>query len=427
MKKFKLVGLTAEVKGMSKENHNLLKSLVGKEVTETDNTDSVDGTPLMAIEGGGDPYWRGFLVLEPITTPTPQTKVKFKGLVGESSIMLKYGEEVINIQKETDRYLYEEFKDLLKENNEQKLIEKFLNVKERIDKYTNKVFEVKQQALYFKGDTEPLPDNIAKKLLELESNKEDFMPLVRFWKKLKENPSKESIAQLYGFMLHNNIGLSESGDIVVEKGVNQKVGAPVGELVDCHTGRVDNSIGMEVFMERDKVDSDPNRTCSHGLHVGAPDYVRRHYGGNIIVKCLVNPRDVVSVPVDYNNTKMRVCRYTVVGYSDKSNYKPVYSLSDFLQTPLPQDVEAMEKISTNTPVKKGVDPDVVSKKSKKDKVPSKLLNKYSKKFSVMKAKEVMDYVEKKFGIVMEYSPKSKAAIVKAAAKIAANDEEIRKM
>jgi len=30
----------------------------------------------------------------------------------------------------------------------------------------------------------------------------------------------------------------------------------------------------------------------------------------VLVK--VNPKDVVSVPVDYNNTKMRVCRYEVI-------------------------------------------------------------------------------------------------------------------
>ena len=32
-----------------------------------------------------------------------------------------------------------------------------------------------------------------------------------------------------------------------------------------------------------------------------------------MVICEINPADVVSIPADYNNTKMRVCKYTVIG------------------------------------------------------------------------------------------------------------------
>ena len=31
-----------------------------------------------------------------------------------------------------------------------------------------------------------------------------------------------------------------------------------------------------------------------------------------VVLCEVDPSNVVSVPIDYNNTKMRVCEYKVI-------------------------------------------------------------------------------------------------------------------
>ncbi len=350
---------------------------------------------------------------------------KLKGVLGESSIVLMYDGHTINIQKETDRFLYEKFKDLLKQNDNEVLVREFLDVKSRIESYTNKTFEVKDKRLYLKGDDKPLPENITKRLLELETAGEDFMPLIRFWKKLKQNPSQASIDQLYGFMVHNNIGLEESGNIVVEKGVKQKAGAPVGELVDCRTGLVDNSIGMEVSMKWEDVDDNPNQTCSRGLHVGAPEYVRQHYGNDILIKCLVNPKDVVSIPTDYNNTKMRVCRYVVAGYSDKSEHKPIYRFEDFLVTPPEESLSQMEtqsKVEVKKETKK--DPKVKTKKGKVKVGRNKLTTKYLKKFSEMTAKEVVELIKAEYGVVMTQSLKSKKAIVNAASKIASNHEEL---
>jgi hypothetical protein len=356
-------------------------------------------------------------------------KDKLKGVVGESSIVLHYGGEAITIQASTDRLLFEEFKDLIRENNSDKLVSKFLDVKSRIEKYTDKNFYVKEDRIFIKGDDQPIPDKLALKLLELETTNQDFMPLIRFWKKLKQNPSPASIEQLYGFIEHNNIPITEMGDIVTEKGVKQRTGAPVGELVDDRTGLVDNSIGMEVFMDRDKVDSNPNQTCSFGLHVGAPDYVRKHYSNNIIIQCIVNPRDVVAVPTDYNNTKMRVCRYVSAGYSANAEYKPIYKLSDFIGNP-PEDLQkdmislSSEKVSKEKEVKK--DKDVKSVITKKHKNVNELLDKFLKKFSSMTGKAIIAFVSKNYNVELPHNPKSKTAIVKKAAKIAADHEEINK-
>ena len=66
-----------------------------------------------------------------------------------------------------------------------------------------------------------------------------------------------------------------------------------------------------VSMPRQAVDDNPNNTCSHGLHVCSYEYLKNFTGERLVV-CKVNPRDVVSIPTDYNHTKMRVCRYEVI-------------------------------------------------------------------------------------------------------------------
>ena len=65
-------------------------------------------------------------------------------------------------------------------------------------------------------------------------------------------------------------------------------------------------------MERNAVDDDKDRTCSAGLHFCSKDYLN-HFGGERIMILKINPRDVVSIPSDYNDSKGRACRYEVIG------------------------------------------------------------------------------------------------------------------
>jgi hypothetical protein len=71
-----------------------------------------------------------------------------------------------------------------------------------------------------------------------------------------------------------------------------------------------------VSMERNLVDDDQNRTCSTGLHFCSQDYLRS-FGGERIVILKINPRDVVSIPNDYNDSKGRCARYEIVDEIDK--------------------------------------------------------------------------------------------------------------
>jgi acyl carrier protein len=67
-------------------------------------------------------------------------------------------------------------------------------------------------------------------------------------------------------------------------------------------------------MPRNEVNDDPTETCSHGLHVCAMSYLPSYRGapGNHVLICSIHPKDVVSVPIEYHNAKMRVSEYLVI-------------------------------------------------------------------------------------------------------------------
>jgi hypothetical protein len=81
---------------------------------------------------------------------------------------------------------------------------------------------------------------------------------------------------------------------------------------DVHSGTMDNSVGQVVEMERHEVNDNKDQTCSTGLHFCSQSYLTS-FGGERIVIVKINPRDVVSIPSDYNDAKGRACRYEVIG------------------------------------------------------------------------------------------------------------------
>lgn len=148
-----------------------------------------------------------------------------------------------------------------------------------------------------------IPDVVSDRVLAFKEQGLPFEPLVRFAEKLLDNPSFNSRQMLYKFLEHNGHPITKDGNFIAYKKVTE-------DFKDCHTRSIDNSIGETVSMDRQDVDDNPNNTCSHGLHVAAYNYAKDFSRGHLML-VEVDPKDVVSVPVDYDGEKMRVCRYTV--------------------------------------------------------------------------------------------------------------------
>lgn len=191
--------------------------------------------------------------------------------------------------------------------------------------------------VYFDGD--PLRGEISdiiKRMFE-EGKALDFKPLVNFLEKAKTNPSLKSIDDLYRWIRNGDLVIDPDGDIVAykavrvnSKGENESIHAGSafvnGEEV---TGHIPNIPGSVVSMARSQVNDNEFETCSYGLHAGTYAYANQFAGWQggettrlILVK--INPRDVVSVPNDHNDAKMRVSRYTVLTQIEERINAPFY-------------------------------------------------------------------------------------------------------
>ncbi len=151
-------------------------------------------------------------------------------------------------------------------------------------------------------------------------------PMLRFLENLMENPSFRAVQELYGFLEASDLPITPDGYFLAYKMVRDN-------YTDHHSGKFDNSVGATPSMPRNEVNENPNQTCSSGLHVCAQGYLGFYGGGGRTMLCKVNPRDVVSVPIDYNNAKMRTCAYTVISEVDADTKggiitEPVYTGPD---------------------------------------------------------------------------------------------------
>lgn len=183
---------------------------------------------------------------------------------------------------------------------------------------------VENGVVLYKG--QPTHNAVTDRILAMIEEGLDVDPMLRFLENLMENPSYRSVQQLYGFLEVNDLPITEDGYFLAYKMVRD-------DFSDHRTGTFDYSPGAPAAeMPRNMVDEDPNRTCSNGLHVCAQGYLGFYGGGGRTILVKVNPRDVVAVPTDYDNAKMRVCRHETVCEVDPDTrgnvftsavYKPV--------------------------------------------------------------------------------------------------------
>ena len=187
------------------------------------------------------------------------------------------------------------------------------------DSLNERGFQVIDGLVYLDG--EALPDSLSERVLDFFNNNLPFKPLLKFWSKLKNNPSFNSRQMLFKFLEHNGHPITTEGNFIAYRAVRNN-------FFDKHTGTMYNGIGEIVSISRSKVDDNPNNTCSHGLHVATLCYATNFAcSGDILLDVEVDPADVVAVPTDYNGTKMRVCKFKVVAESQGLIKKPLVSSS----------------------------------------------------------------------------------------------------
>ena len=200
---------------------------------------------------------------------------------------------------------------------EDELLE-LVDIEKAVASFSDGQVSIVNGKVMFEG--EEVHGSISKRIIEFMSKGLPFQPLVKFLENLMENPSMQSQQELYDFLEHENLPITEDGCFLAYKAVSK-------DFKDKWRGTFDNSVGQVCEMRRAKVDDNRSQGCSAGLHAGALNYVA-NYGsvdaGDNIVIVKINPEDVVSVPSDCNCEKLRTCKYEVVGLYQGELPKPLY-------------------------------------------------------------------------------------------------------
>lgn len=195
-----------------------------------------------------------------------------------------------------------------------------------IESYSGNNIKVEHGVVLYKN--KPLHNNLTKRILKLMADRFPFASMLKFLENLMQNGNFHAVNELYSFLVHRNLPITENGCFLAYKAVRP-------DYMDWHSGTVRNQVGdTPIRLERNEVDDNRRVECSNGYHVGAIEYVTDfHRGEGHVMIVEVNPADVICVPSEERFTKCRVCFYTVVGEMDGELLAQVYKTSQTSYTP----------------------------------------------------------------------------------------------
>lgn len=158
---------------------------------------------------------------------------------------------------------------------------------------------------------------IARTLKRFAENQLPYKPLLNFWNRLKNNPSTNSVEQLYRFLESAHCPITPTGTFIAYKAVTNSLCS----RTSCKETKkaVQYVLGKPETMPRAKVVDDPSDPCGPGLHVGSFAYAKSFASdsGDLILEVEVDPADVVSVPTDSASGKLRACKITPLALCER--------------------------------------------------------------------------------------------------------------
>jgi hypothetical protein len=196
------------------------------------------------------------------------------------------------------------------------------SVKSFINTMTAGNVAVNDDGVTYKG--QPITGYLASKMMLFFREGLPIDHYCKFLDNLMANPSMTSRNELYLFLEAADLPITPDGYFLAYKTVR-------ANFKDKHSGRFDNSPGQIHFMPRHDVDDDRNKTCSYGFHAAAYEYAKGFMSGDDkMVAVKIDPANVVSVPSDYGNQKLRCTSYEVMfevpGAADIFKDKPIYDM-----------------------------------------------------------------------------------------------------
>lgn len=235
-----------------------------------------------------------------------------------------------NDEEEIITLLVPEYKKIAEERDE---------ILSTIDGIKNsKILTYKQNNVYWESVSSlSIPLELVKDILEAEKNNDSIKleTYKNFWTLMSLNTDESCRKNLYWFLQRNGLVLERSGFFIAYRNViDTKEKDQDGNRIytDDKTRSFKITIGNMVTMNREDCDSDSNILCSKGLHLGASNWLKANYCGNIGIVCLCNPADVVAVPKEEFYGKLRTCAYLPISlaeFDDRGNVIPSKELTGF--------------------------------------------------------------------------------------------------
>lgn len=146
---------------------------------------------------------------------------------------------------------------------------------------------------------------------------------MEFQTNLVKNSEIKIIDRLHDFIKTSGLQINEKGNVLAYKAVRQN-------MYDKYSNTIYNGLNETITMPRYEVDNNDNSTCSYGLHVCSINYLKNFYmsDNDVLLLVEVKPEDFVSIPVDYKNTKARVCEYKVVQVYTNEEKNDIFAQSE---------------------------------------------------------------------------------------------------
>jgi hypothetical protein len=239
-------------------------------------------------------------------------------IINNESIVFFHGGKPVKVEKSASEYNRIIACFDLPEDQQDDAISELINKK--VGEFEQDVFSIKPSQVTYDG--ERLPTALAEKVRSIAMEGLPVKLFKKFWDSLQNNPSANSVRQLYDFLSYKELPITEDGCFLAYKGVNRDGWSCHGNIntkvlqgdVDSR-GRIKNEVGNTVEVLRRDVDDERSNHCSFGLHVGSLDYAESFSNGRVLI-VKINPADVVSVPNDCSCQKCRVSKYEIVDSYD---------------------------------------------------------------------------------------------------------------
>ena len=236
-------------------------------------------------------------------------------LILKSSIVINYDTKTATVQKGDD--VYDKALSIIRSGDLNGLIA-LMDKSHVIESYTpNGEFVVQNGAVFSEG--ERVGGYIEERLLEFAEKELPYEPLLNFWKRLRNNPSRNSCIQLYRFLEQAKCPITQRGTFIAYKSVLRRSD---GTMVAHHDHSFGYTLGEPSAMDRASVVDDPDNACGQGLHVGSYEYANSFCSSDasVVLEMEVDPADVVSVPKDCQSGKCRCCLITPLAILEGGEY-----------------------------------------------------------------------------------------------------------